>query len=53
VYDPEEVAMGKGLRCYFGIHRWRTVREGGDAYKKCEVCGTTRDMPTRLPVGPQ
>jgi hypothetical protein len=33
----------KKLACRLGRHEWRTSVEGGQTFKVCAACGTTRD----------
>lgn len=35
--------MAKKLACRLGRHEWTTRVEGGENYKVCAACGTTRD----------
>ena len=41
--DPEGHAMAKKLACRLGRHEWTTSVEGGQTFKICAACGTTRD----------
>jgi hypothetical protein len=46
--------MAKKLRCYLGLHRWRTLQAegGGGWYKECRDCGRFRDIDSRPKLGP-
>jgi hypothetical protein len=40
--------MTKRLRCYFGFHRWQSIRaDDGGFYRKCRDCGKVK-LPSEI-----